>query len=107
MQQAVEKTGVPIKLVAQRAGYKRVTYYLHRKTEDLSLDILAKYSRAIGHDFSEEIPGMKHFIVEDEGVIYHNEPSTIEEAIKQRNEWKEKYYALMEKYHKYIEEISK
>lgn len=43
------------------------------------------------------------FIVEDEGHVYSNEPTSIEEAIMQRNEWKEKYYALMEKYLKLVE----
>ena len=46
---------------------------------------------------------MSPFIVEEEGHIYNNEPTSFEEAIKQRNEWKEKYYALMEKYLKLVE----
>ena len=46
---------------------------------------------------------MNPFIVEDGGHVYNNEPATIGEAIKQRDEWKERYYALMEKYLKLVE----
>jgi len=50
---------------------------------------------------------MNPFIVEDGGYAYNNVPATIEEAIKQRDEWKEKYYALMEKYLKCVEKGNK
>lgn len=46
---------------------------------------------------------MNPFIVEDGGHVYNNEPSSFEEAIKQGNEWKEKYYTLLEKYLKLVE----
>ncbi len=96
-----------IELVTRKAGYKRITFYSHIKQEDLSFKILEKYARALGHDFSEDIPGMNPFIVEDEGHGYSNEPTLIEEAIKQRNEWKEKYYTLLEKYLMLVEKEKK
>jgi hypothetical protein len=64
----------------------------------LPASILQKYAKAIGHDFSEEINDLPPSIVEEPGTLYGNQPSTIEEAIRQRNHWKEKYYELMEKY---------
>jgi hypothetical protein len=42
-------------------------------------------------------------IIGEPEFIYGSEPTTIEEAIQQRNQWKEKYYALMEKYVKCME----
>ncbi len=75
-----------------------MTYYLHRKKQDLPLHILAKYGIAIGHDFSEEIPEMAKFAVEEHQPEYSNEPKTLTEAIRQKNEWREKYFALLEKY---------
>lgn len=75
---------------------------MHIKKEDLSASILSRYAKAIGHDFSEDISEMGQYVQEPEAV-YGNEPRTLEEAIRQRNEWKEKYYALMEKYLKCIE----
>jgi transcriptional regulator with XRE-family HTH domain len=107
LQQAVEKTGLSIQTVAQKAGYKRGTYYLHIKKEGLSPAILNKYGKAIGYDFSEDVSEMEHFALEEPEVIYSIEPMTLEEAIKQRNEWKEKYYMLMEKYLRCIENEKK
>lgn len=76
---------------------------MHIKKKNLPVSILSKYAKAIGHDFSEEIQDMDQFILEEPESLYSNEPKTIEEAVKQRNEWKEKYYALMEKYIKLME----
>jgi hypothetical protein len=87
-----------IEVITQRAGYKRGTYYLHIKKKDLPVSILNKYAKAIGHDFSEDIDDMPSSILGEPEFIYGGEPATIEEAIQQRNQWKEKYYALMEKY---------
>ncbi|HVZ96681.1 MAG TPA: hypothetical protein VG847_07385 [Chitinophagaceae bacterium] len=75
-----------------------MTYYLHRKNPDLPLHILAKYGNAMGYDFSDEIPEMRKFSVEEHQPPYTNEPTKLEEAIRQKNEWKEKYFALLEKY---------
>ncbi|MGN6195429.1 MAG: hypothetical protein ACTHOB_10855 [Ginsengibacter sp.] len=69
----------------------------------MPLDILQKYGKAIGHDFSEEIDDLPSSIVEEPEPLYGNQPATIEEAIHQRNHWKEKYYELMEKYIKCME----
>jgi hypothetical protein len=69
----------------------------------LPLAILQKYGKAIGHDFSEEIDDLPSSIVEEPEPLYGNQPATIEEAIHQRNHWKEKYYELMEKYIKCME----
>ena len=106
LQYAVEKTGLSIASVAKKAGYKRGTYYLHIKKKDLSVTILNKYAKAIGYDFSEDIGEMEQFILEEPETVYVTKPQTIEEAIRQRNEWKEKYYLLMEKYLKLIEKKS-
>jgi AcrR family transcriptional regulator len=97
----VAETGLSIAAVTKKAGYKRGSFYLHVKKEDLSADILKKYGNAIGHDFSKEIPGLKQ-LVEDEPADFTNEP-TLEEAIKERNMWREKYYELVDKYLKLID----
>ena len=79
---------------------------MHIKKKDLSATILSRYSKAIGHDFSEDISEMDQFIISEPESVYSNEPNTIEEAVKQRNEWKEKYYTLLEKYLKCMEKKS-
>ena len=98
LQAAVEKTGWSIERIAQKAGYKRGTYYLHIKQADLSLAILSKYAKVIGAELTDSLPDLKQYQLEEPAPTYSIEPISREEAIRQRNEWKEKYYQLMEKY---------
>jgi hypothetical protein len=69
----------------------------------LPVSILQRYAKAIGHDFSEEIDDLPTSIAEEPEALYGKQPDTIEEAIRQRNRWKEKYYELMERYIKCME----
>ncbi|HVZ98027.1 MAG TPA: hypothetical protein VG847_14190 [Chitinophagaceae bacterium] len=103
LRKAVKKSGLSIELVTGRAGYKRSTFYLHTKRADLSLEILAKYEKAIRYDFSDEIPEMNKFALDEEQPDYGKEPVTLQEAIKQLAECKDKYLALLEKYTRIIE----
>lgn len=107
LQAAVKKTGLNIDVIAKKAGYKRGTYYLHIKQKNLNAGILKKYARAIGYDFSSELPEIMSSAFGEEDHVYKKQPLTLDEAIKQRDEWKEKYYALMEKYLKYVEQDNK
>jgi transcriptional regulator with XRE-family HTH domain len=103
LQRAVKESGMNITVIARRAGYKRVTYYLHIKQPDLSFSILSKYAQALEHDFSGEIPGMAHQLIDEPSFEYNNDPKTLKEAKEQILLWKEKYYELLDKYVKVIE----
>ena len=50
---------------------------------------------------------MNPFIVKEEDHVYKKDPATLKEALQQRDHWKDKYYALMEKFLKYIEDLKK
>lgn len=92
-----------IETVTRRAGYKRGTYYLHIKKKDLSATILYKYGKAIHYDFSEEVPEVSRIRTKEPEEDYIIEPITMREAIVQMNEWKDKYYSLLEKYLSLVE----
>ncbi len=98
LKSAVDKTGLSIDVVTKRAGYKRGTYYLHIKKENLDTAILQTYGKAIGHDFSEDVEGLTESNFLDAIEVYDTEPATISEAKRQRDVWREKYYALLERY---------
>lgn len=83
-------------------GISRGTYYNHKNDPNLSFEQLAEYGRVLKHDFSEDLPEMKKFMLEEKEAPYTT-PKSIEEAIEQRDFWREKYYQLMEKY--YIEVV--
>lgn len=80
----------------------RTTFYNHINKKDLSLDIIAKYGRTIGYDFSVEFPEIKRV----ETFINAKEPRTLEEAIAERSMWREKYYDVLEKYNKCMERLN-
>jgi len=93
-----------VALVARNAGYKRVTYYSHIKQPDLSFSILNKYAKALKYDFSDEIPGMDQQVIDEPSFDYSNDPKSLREAKEQIAIWKEKYYELLDKYVKVIED---
>ena len=99
---AVEGSRLNKEEVAEKAGYSRSAYYKHIDNADLDYHILIAYGRAIGHDFTEELPEMPKYLMEEPEGGY-NKPLTIEEAVRQRDHWKDKYIELLEKYNRLIE----
>lgn len=91
-------------VLAVKAGYKRGTYYLHIKDPDLSDAILNKYAKALDYDFSQDIPGIEKQLIDEPSTEYGNEPKTLQEAKVQTDFWRQKYYELLDKYVKVIEE---
>jgi hypothetical protein len=106
LEAAVKASGVNKTLVAEKAGYSRSSYYKHIEEKELEYHILAAYGRALKHDFTEDLPEMPKYLVEEPDEQYGKAP-TLQEAMKQRDKWKEKYYELLEKYNKLIEERMK
>lgn len=91
--------GISITAVAQKAGYNQATIYRHFDKEDLPYHILRKYGKAIGHDFRQEYPEMEdEFSIVSDGpkAKYGNYTQTLTEVIAERDEWREKYYRLLE-----------
>jgi len=99
---AVESTGLNKEEVASKAGYSRSSYYKHIENADLEFHILIAYGKAIRHDFTEEFPEMPKYVIEDPEESY-GKTLTLEEAIRQRDIWKDKYIELLEKYNQMIE----
>ena len=100
---AVEGTGLNKEEVALKAGYSRSSYYKHIENPNLDFHILMAYGKAIKHDFTEEFPEMPRYLLEDPDHEY-GKKITLEEAIRQRDMWKDKYLELLEKYNRLIEE---
>lgn len=89
--------------VAKKAGYSRASYYNHIANPKLSYDILDVYGNILHYDFSEEFPDMiKYVAFMEPEAEYGN--VTVEHLRKEVNRWKDKYFALLEKYNLLIEE---
>lgn len=90
--------------IANDAGYDQTSYYVHVKKDDLSFDILYKYSKAMNHDFSMEIPEMADYLAMhglNKGPI---QSLSYDDLIRDRDNWRDKYYALLEKHTELIQE---
>jgi hypothetical protein len=99
LKKAVKSSGIPITTLIKRVGYSRTSYYNHIDDKDLPLDTIAQYGKALGIDFSINIPQIKEL----KNFIY-KPPLNLEDAIQEINYWKDKYYEVLEKYNFSIEQ---
>jgi hypothetical protein len=87
----VREGSTNITQMVKKLNISRGTFYNHTKDPNLSYEQLAKYGKVIKHDFSQDLPEMKKFVFEEPDVPY-GIPKTFEEAIEQRDYWRERYY---------------
>lgn len=85
------------KIVAD-AGYEKSSFYVHIRRPDLSLDILFKYGKSIPHNFDIEIPEMGEYLKYNGITKPEDEKPTYEALFKEKENWKDKYYSLLEEH---------
>lgn len=102
LERVVKQSSLSIKDIIARMSISRTTYYNHINNKDLSIDIIAKYGRAIGYNFSAEFPDIKRA----EAFIKTREPETFDDAMLERNMWREKYYEVLEKYNSCMKRLN-
>ncbi len=107
--QYVLESGMTRIALAKKAGYSKSAYNTHIKKRVLSLDILLKYGKALRHDFLTDFPHLIGNMLGEPAVDFDSlsTATTIEEAARQRDVWKTKYFELLEKYHQLKEEMDK
>jgi hypothetical protein len=103
LEEAVKKSGISVTALVEKVRYSRSAYYKHILESDLSFDILEQYGKALKYDFSIDLPEMKKTRFEEDPEEY-SQPTTIEQAIQQKDYWRNKYYALLEKHQQLLEE---
>jgi hypothetical protein len=103
LQAAVDATKLRKKTIAEKAGYSRASYYKHIQEPELEYHILAAYGKAMKYDFNEDLPEMPKYQLSEPDESYGIELD-LKEAVRQRDYWKDKYVALLEKYNKLIED---
>lgn len=91
-----------IKDIVEDAGYKYGTFYKHKNNRELSFEIIAKYGKVIGKDFSIEFPEMADFpslaLVE---TSFSNRSSL--DLKKELEDLKEKYSNFLNKHNVILE----
>lgn len=97
LEAAVKARAANVTQLAKLLRISRATYYNHRNDANLSLETLMEYGKFLKYDFSQDLPELKQLMLDDEEIGYAN-PKTLEEAVAQRDHWKEKYFRLLERY---------
>ncbi len=90
--------------IAKEAGYDQSTFYVHVKREDLPFEILYKYSKVLSHDFSKESPEMEEYLAVNGLKTGSETVLTYEELLRDRDNWRDKYYAQLEENSRLIKE---
>lgn len=108
--QVAKTSPLSLKEIIKKAGYKYPTFYVHIKKEDLPYETLARYGKALNHDFTNEFPEMADYILKEDTNSYNNQLG-YEELLKERDKWlskyqeqTERYQRLSDKYNKLLEE---
>lgn len=101
---AIQQSELSKTVIAKKAGYNRTSLYNHIRTADLSFDILEKYGKALSYDFTRIFPEMIRYIAFEDPKSEYRESLTFDQILKQRDQWRDKYYDLLEKYNKLIED---
>lgn len=98
LHKAAKTSTMSIRDIVKKAGYSYPAFYTHIKNDDLDLSILARYSKALAHSFSDEIPEISEYLMEDK-PSYGTELSYAE-LLRDRDKWRDKYYDAVEQYNK-------
>lgn len=97
IERVVRSSGISLTQVAKRMGKSRSWLYDIFDVADLSLDYVIQFGKVLHYDFSEEIPQIaNHRPLTGENALTYGENSV--------EYWKEKYYAILEEYHKLLME---
>ncbi len=98
----VRKKGIKIKVLTELAGYDRSTFYNHIKNPNLPYSVMARYGKALNHDFLAEYPEFQNSHENMMLVI-----STFEEMEQDRDKWRSKYLAVSDLLHQCLQEKNK
>ncbi len=109
LQQAVASAGMSITSLVRKAGYSRSSYYNHINDPDLPIEILLNYSKILHVDLTVYFPELLENFVKEPTNFYLTEtpPQSLDEASKYIDEWKFRYYELLEKHQALLEKYLK
>lgn len=90
--------------IIQKAGYaSQSTYYKHIVQSNLPFKVLYKYAKAMDYGFSKELPEFQQWLKKNNLEELGDTNPELTELASELGRWKEKYYALLEKYNVLLE----
>lgn len=100
MEAVVKRSKLTITEIVNRAEYSRSSYYTHIHNPLLRYDILEIYGKVLNYDFTDHFPDMVKYV----SFTTPKQEITLDQAIRERDQWKDKYFNLLEKYNFLVEE---
>ena len=91
IEKAIRNSGIPLTSIAQKIGKSRQWVYLLFQNPNVSLTIVVQIGKIIYYDFSNEIKELSSSKSNFKVTSDEQEP-------KEEENWKEKYYQLMEEH---------
>lgn len=102
LQKRFEQSELKFITVRQKLGVSHNTIKNWFLMPNLEWEKVIAFGKAIGHDFRVDFPEMPDIIysgvVEEPEETYESLPKTLDDCLKQRENWMHKYYALLEKH---------
>lgn len=95
LKQAIKESKIPVKAVAQMVKLSRTTVYVYMELEHISNDDMLLFGKALGVDFSKQLPELLEYVK----MTQSNESLSNED-------YRKKYYDLLEIYVKDAKELS-
>lgn len=106
IKEAADASGMTVDTIMQRMNYKsRNTFYNHTHKQKLSQKILDRYSRLFKVNFFQNASDTTGYTLAEPNSPYLATPSTIQEAIKQRDYYVKLYWEKLEEIRKLEEDI--
>lgn len=101
LKKVFDSEGVNVTKTAKKMNIDRATIYRHFADDDLSLDYILKYGKAIDYDFSKYFPELLQ-IVQDPSTEPKKSLKTYADLERDVEYWKDKYIQLLEQYNQII-----
>jgi len=102
LEKVVQDMGISIAEVARKTNYERTTVYRHFAKSDLDYSIILKYAKALKYDFSVQFPELLDFTSQYDAPLSDYKATTVADALKERDYWKDKYVALLERHNELL-----
>jgi hypothetical protein len=90
--------------ISSDAGVDQSTFYYHKEQEDLPFEILYKYAVAMDYFFGTELPEFTAWLKDNNLLPNEGAKLSVEGLLKERDYWRDKYYALLEEHNNLIKD---
>jgi hypothetical protein len=100
VQKAVRASNMTLAAIARQIGYDRTSLYNFFLNPELPFDIIIKIGKVIHYDFRKDFPELfihnPANIVSEPEIKYQSQ--TLNDCLKEKENWRSKYYALLEEH---------